>query len=95
MKPGFVFVEVATQESWMVVTVSDGGCGIAPGDLAKLREFIPGGSSKRRDRSGTGYGLPICRRYVEAHGGTLTIQSKEGEGTTVSFRLPLDGNSNQ
>lgn len=94
MKPGFVSVEATIQENAVVVTVTDGGRGIAPADLAKLREFIPGGSSKRKDRSGTGYGLPICRRYVEAHGGTLVIQSKEGEGTTVSFRLPLDFNNN-
>ena len=94
MKPGFVSVDVAIHENAVIVTISDGGRGITPADLAKLREFIPGGSSKRKDRSGTGYGLPICRRYVEAHGGTLTIQSKEGEGTSVSFRLPLETNNN-
>ena len=92
MKPGFVSVKTEIRDDAVLVTVTDGGRGIAPADLAKLREFIPGGSSKRRDRSGTGYGLPICRRYVEAHGGTLTIQSKEGEGTSVSFRLPIDAN---
>jgi len=90
MKPGYVRVEAAIDGGEVVVSVRDGGRGISPTDLAKLREFIPGGSSRRRDKSGTGYGLPICRRYVEAHGGSLKIESNEKEGTTVAFRLPLD-----
>ena len=91
---GFVSVEVSEQGADVVVVVVDAGRGIAPTDLTKLREFIPGGSSKRKHGSGTGYGLPICRRYVEAHGGSLTIQSREGEGTRVTFRLPLNANHN-
>jgi signal transduction histidine kinase len=94
MNTGFVAVEAQIRGGDVVVTVSDGGRGIAPVDLAKLREFIPGGSAKRRRMSGTGYGLPICRRYVEAHGGSLTIQSKEGDGTQVTVRLPLNTNHN-
>lgn len=91
---GFVSVEVMQQGSDVVIAVADGGRGLSPADLIKLREFIPGGSSKRKLGSGTGYGLPICRRYVEAHGGGLTIQSTEGEGTRVTFRLPLVARQN-
>jgi len=92
MSKGCVSVTAEQQEGDVVITVTDGGRGIAPADLAKLREFIPGGSSKRKHGSGTGYGLPICRRYVEAHGGTLSIHSKEGDGTIVIFTLPLNTN---
>jgi len=92
MNKGFISVTAEQQGGDVVVTVADGGRGIAPADLTKLREFIPGGSAKRKHGSGTGYGLPICRRYIEAHGGTFQIQSKEGEGTSVTVRLPLDTN---
>jgi len=37
---------------------------------------------------GIGLGLPMCKKIVEAHGGTITIQSKEKEGTTVKIILP-------
>jgi signal transduction histidine kinase len=37
---------------------------------------------------GTGLGLPICRRIVEAHGGSLSIESEPGQGTTVRIVLP-------
>lgn len=94
IRPGFVSVEVVQQGADAIIVVTDGGRGISPNDLTKLREFIPGGSSKRKHGSGTGYGLPICRRYVEAHGGSFTIQSKEGEGTRVTFRLPLVATQN-
>ena len=39
-------------------------------------------------QSGSGVGLPLCREIVEAHGGTLRIQSREGGGIAVSFWLP-------
>ena len=95
MSKGYVSVDAQILDGDVVVTVADAGRGIAPADLTKLREFIPGASSKRKKQgSGTGYGLPICRRYVEAHGGTFTIHSKEGEGSRVIFRLPLNTNHN-
>jgi len=40
-------------------------------------------------RTGSGLGLAIAKRVVEQHGGTIKVQSKAGEGTTVSFNLPL------
>jgi signal transduction histidine kinase len=39
---------------------------------------------------GTGLGLPICARIVEAHGGSMTVDSRVGEGTTVTLRLPIE-----
>ena len=92
IKPGKIDVKVEVIGGEVAVTVADQGRGIAPSDLAQLREFIPGSSSKQKSGlnsgSGTGYGLPICRRYVESHGGRLDIDSKVGVGTVVVFRLP-------
>lgn len=92
MRPGSVRIEARIEDDWLVIVVDDTGKGVAAGDLAKLREFIPGGSSKRRAGNkagmGSGYGLPICRRYVEAHHGDIAIESEEDRGTRVTIRIP-------
>jgi len=90
-RQGNVTVRARTDGEWITITVEDTGRGIAPGDLTKLQEFIPGGSTKHRTGS-SGYGLPICRRYVEAHHGTLHIESKEDQGTLVTIRIPAVNN---
>lgn len=68
----------------VVITVSDTGTGI-PAD------FLPHAFDRRahRDEGGTGLGLSICKEIVEAHGGVISIESKEGHGTTVRFTLPV------
>lgn len=59
-----------------------------PTSYLELREFVPGRTSKKN--RGTGYGLPIARRYVTAHGGSLAIDSQLGQGTTVTVTLPVE-----
>ena len=66
------------------VTVVDDGVGISTANLAKLES--PFFSTKAE---GTGLGMPIARRIVAAHGGSLAIESRDGHGTTVCVRLPL------
>jgi signal transduction histidine kinase len=72
-----------------VVTVADTGIGIAPEHLTRVFEdfYQVPGSLQVRSR-GTGLGLPYARRLAEALGGTLELASTEGEGTTVTLRLP-------
>jgi two-component system OmpR family sensor kinase len=78
------------QDRWAVLEVEDNGPGIAPGVLARLGErFYRGDAARSRQTGGAGLGIAIARGIVEAHGGTLTIRSALGEGTTVSVRLPL------
>lgn len=92
VKSGRVRVTAKCNAEDLLIEVQDEGRGIAPDDLAQLLEFIPGGSAKKRgankNASGTGYGLPICQRYVEAHGGTISINSEVGAGTVILIRLP-------
>jgi two-component system sensor histidine kinase HydH len=68
-----------------VVMVTDSGIGIAPENLEKL--FIPFFTTKP---TGTGLGLAICRRLVEAHSGEIAVQSRAGQGSTFTVRLPMD-----
>ena len=68
------------------VTVEDTGVGIAPDVLPHIfNRFY-----KSRDSSGTGLGLPIARHLVEAHGGSITAESRPGQGTCMRIRLPAD-----
>jgi two-component system NtrC family sensor kinase len=85
---GVLRVQVASTAGNRVrIEVSDTGHGI-PTDLM-TRIFEPWVSTKKPGR-GTGLGLPIARDVVSAHGGTITVSSTEGAGTTFTIELPSD-----
>jgi len=66
-----------------VICVRDNGCGMSPDVLAQA--FIPFFTTKQ---AGTGIGLALCRQIILKHGGTITIDSEEGRGTTFTISLP-------
>jgi PAS domain S-box-containing protein len=70
----------------LVIEFSDTGVGIKPEDLPKLWEPF---FTTKPEGKGTGLGLPICRRTVEEHRGTIDIESGPGKGTTVRIILPM------
>ena len=70
------------------VQVRDHGRGIPPEAIARLTEpFYMVDKSRSRAEGGAGLGLALCRRIVEVHGGTLSFESQEGEGTTVTVEI--------
>lgn len=69
------------------IVVRDSGMGLSADELEDVRRFVPGGTSKKAH--GTGFGLPIAKRKIEDHGGSLAIYSKEDEGTVVMITLPV------
>ncbi len=82
---GSVRVTAEGSEDGYVVTVADKGCGISPRDLPHVKERFYKANLSRR---GNGIGLAVTDQYVTMHRGTLEIASKQGEGTTVTIRLP-------
>jgi signal transduction histidine kinase len=71
--------------------VKDHGVGISSQELGQLFEkYRQTTSGKKSVHDGTGLGLVICKMIVEAHGGTIWVDSEEGKGTTFYFSLPVD-----
>jgi signal transduction histidine kinase len=72
-----------SDENAVKVEISDSGCGIPAGDISKV--FEPYFSTKE---TGTGLGLAIVKKAVDDHGGTISVASTEGSGTTFTIILP-------
>jgi signal transduction histidine kinase len=75
--------------AWAVLDVEDRGIGIPAAELPRIFEPFHRAGNVSSTISGTGLGLWGCRTIVEQHGGRIAIASREGEGTTVTVRLPL------
>lgn len=75
--------------AWAVLRVSDSGVGIPATDLPHVLEGYFRASNVRGSIRGTGIGLASARQIAEQHGGSLSLESREGEGTTAILRLPL------
>jgi signal transduction histidine kinase len=74
----------------VTVEVADRGIGVAEEDLPRLFEpFFRTDRSRSRQAGGTGLGLTLCKRVVEAHGGTIWAEPNPGGGLVVGFRQPV------
>ena len=82
---------VKDSEHCLWIAVSDNGPGIKKEDLKHLFEkFYRGAEAKQRVVRGLGLGLYYVKQIVEAHGGTISVQSKPEEGTTFHIKIPTD-----
>ena len=78
-----------SEDGGAVLQVIDSGIGMAPEDIPRaLEPFCQLENTYTRRFGGTGLGLPLCKTLAERHGGTLSIDSRPGFGTTVTVRLP-------
>jgi two-component system, cell cycle sensor histidine kinase DivJ len=87
---GKVTVSAVVEGSRLVLRITDTGVGIAPDDLKRIGDpFFQAGKTYQRRHEGTGLGLSIVKSLVSLHSGEMTVQSRIGEGTTVTVALPL------
>jgi signal transduction histidine kinase len=86
---GRVDVRAKLVSGVLAVAVTDTGIGIAKDDQAAVfEEFKQVGRHYTNKQEGTGLGLALTKRFVELHGGTLTLDSEPGKGSTFTFTLP-------
>ena len=87
---GMVRIAVEPKSAGLIIHVSDTGIGISEENIARLAQpFEQIDSQHSRQHEGTGLGLALSKSLVELHGGNFNISSVVGEGTTVTFTLPL------
>ncbi len=84
-EPGDGKQTIARTNGKVVIVFQDTGQGISPKELPQI--FNPFFTTKD---SGTGLGLPITHKVITEHGGRIDVESKEGQGTTFTIRLPID-----
>ena len=85
-----VELEVEDESEFASIVVRDRGIGIPSRDLERIFErFYRVDRARSRTTGGTGLGLSIVRHVAQAHGGDVTVDSREGEGSTFRLRLPL------
>ncbi|RTL40389.1 MAG: PAS domain S-box protein [Candidatus Melainabacteria bacterium] len=89
-KGNSVQIAVSTEGTIAQVRVTDHGRGIPANNIDIIFErFKQSQASDGKRGKGTGLGLAICKAIIEAHKGTIGVESKEGEGSTFWFKLPL------
>jgi two-component system, OmpR family, phosphate regulon sensor histidine kinase PhoR len=88
---GVVWVGVRRADGRLAGWVADRGIGIAPGDRPRIFErfYKADRARSRGGGGGTGLGLAIARHIVDGHGGTIEVESVEGEGSTFTFLIPV------
>jgi signal transduction histidine kinase len=87
---GEVRVRLGCEDRCAVLSVQDQGVGIPAADLPRVFEQFHRAANVAGRFKGTGLGLAGARHIVEQHGGSISLESREGVGTTVTVRLPLN-----
>ncbi|MFS8096627.1 HAMP domain-containing histidine kinase [Lentzea alba] len=87
--PSVITLRCRVSEEWAVIEVVDDGHGIAAEHLPRVFDrFWRADTARGRDTGGRGLGLAIAREIITAHGGTISVTSTVGAGTTFTVRLP-------
>jgi PAS domain S-box-containing protein len=92
MFPGELVTDQNFQPSGIALEVQDLGEGILADHLPHIFEPY---FSTRKSENATGLGLTVCESIAKAHGGTITVSSESGRGTTVRFYMPLDADAEE
>jgi CheY-like chemotaxis protein len=86
---GTIIISAEQTQSDVIILVSDSGIGIPPKNLAKLFEISEVLTTKgTSNETGTGFGLLICKEFIEKHSGKIWVESEVGRGSNFRFTLP-------
>jgi signal transduction histidine kinase len=85
---GKILVCAEQQDEQVVVSVTDTGVGMVPEDLPFIFQGFVRGRAQPEGVAGCGLGLAISRQIVEAHAGSISVESEPGKGSTFVVRLP-------
>ena len=86
----YIRVELARKNDEAWIAVEDKGPGIPDSGLRKIfKKFDRGSGTLARDVQGSGLGLTITKHIVESHGGRIDVESREGDGSRFTIKLPL------
>lgn len=84
-----VHLEVSCRDDHIQIDVVDTGIGIPSGEIGNVfDEFFRATNAKKSEKDGTGLGLSLVKQIVERHGGTISVRSEEGTGSTFTVNLP-------
>lgn len=90
-KEGTVSITTKVEAATVEIRITDQGRGIPPEYIAAVFErYKQVDKTDKREKKGTGLGLPICKAIVESHGGEIGVESEPGKGSTFWFRIPLN-----
>ncbi len=85
-----ITVKVSVEEGFVVFTVQDTGIGVPKSEQSGLfTKFFRATNARRQRPDGTGIGLYLAKKVIDAHDGTMIFSSVEGKGSTFGFRLPI------
>ena len=87
-RSGWIGLRVAGNKTAAIVTVADNGPGIDPADQASVFTRFHRIAGVGRGEAALGLGLPLTRQFIEAHGGTVVLESAPGKGTVVTLTIP-------
>jgi signal transduction histidine kinase len=88
---GIIDIKAEDNQENIIVSVSDNGIGMSPEKMKKLFDIsqIQTSSSGTANETGTGFGLLLCKEFVEKHGGKIWVESMCGKGSDFKFSLPV------
>ena len=87
-----VHLEAKGYDDHVQIDICDTGMGIPEGEIDNIfDEFFRASNAKKSNKEGTGLGLSIVKQIIERHGGEISAESQEGQGTTFTVILPKNG----
>jgi signal transduction histidine kinase len=94
---GKLTISVNADNDGTLIKISDTGCGIEQSEMSRVfdtffttkrKKITEQSASGEHSRTGTGLGLALCKKVIDAHGGTITVDSQPGKGTSFTITLP-------